>query len=198
MLTPKKVSCLNLVSIPDIARVQPPPASRTTPFFFVLTSIPDIHQDPSWVSKLALPEDPKKWTIDQVCEWASTVIKSEHAQKLKPQEIDGAALLGMNYEKFREYGIPGGPATNLIEAIKTLNPQNQGKLFFHRLNGAGFWNRLHKEDQAAKTQGNFKVFFFGASSNLPQLHLPYYSDGCNSGDCRANSGFLKLTQAELH
>ena len=42
------------------------------------------------------------------------------------EEIDGSALLGMTYDKLREYGIPGGPATNLIQAIESLkHPEPQ-------------------------------------------------------------------------
>ncbi len=161
MLTPKKVSCLNLVSIPD------------------------IHQDPSWVSfKLALPEDPKKWTIDQVCEWASTVIESEHAQKLKPQEIDGSSLFLMTKLGFESCGIPGGPATNLMNAIEKLKPQSQKQTQgIHRFFSPVNFSLL---DPPVKVFNSLEEFF-GVPSFEPQTGIDPVK--CSEIGVHRNMGF---------
>ena len=56
----------------------------------------------------------KKWAFDEVG------LSEIHAQRLADQEIDGKALLKMTEEKLERYGFPGGPATNLFEAIQHL------------------------------------------------------------------------------
>jgi hypothetical protein len=38
--------------------------------------------------------------------------------------MNGKALLKQTKEDLRSYGIPGGPATNLFEAIKELNQES--------------------------------------------------------------------------
>ncbi|MCK5921183.1 MAG: hypothetical protein KAG66_09595 [Methylococcales bacterium] len=65
------------------------------------------------------------WTISQVKEWAcdEVGIDEEDAVRLEVQKIDGKALLKMTEEKLESYGIPGGPATNLYEAIQQLKQQ---------------------------------------------------------------------------
>jgi len=71
-----------------------------------------------------LPADPKSWTTDHVYRWAVEIIKvdPEDAQKLKPQKITGASLHLMTEERLRSYGIPGGPAALLSEAVLQLFP----------------------------------------------------------------------------
>jgi len=71
-----------------------------------------------------LPVDPKTWTIDQVYQWAVDIVKvePEDAQKLKTQKITGDVLHGMTREELKSYGIPGGPAFKLSEAVRKLFP----------------------------------------------------------------------------
>jgi len=70
------------------------------------------------------PVDPQSWTIDQVYQWAVDIVKldPEDAQKLKIQKITGKSLHGMTREALERYGIPGGPAFILSEAIRKLLP----------------------------------------------------------------------------
>jgi len=76
------------------------------------------------VTTTELPGDPKSWTIDHVYQWAVDIvkIKPEHAQKLKDEEITGDTLHGMTREELKSYGIPGGPALKLSEAVSKLFP----------------------------------------------------------------------------
>eukprot|EP01124_Arcella_intermedia_P017106 TRINITY_DN237_c0_g1_i1.p1 TRINITY_DN237_c0_g1~~TRINITY_DN237_c0_g1_i1.p1 ORF type:complete len:576 (+),score=89.48 TRINITY_DN237_c0_g1_i1:33-1730(+) len=75
-----------------------------------------------------MEEEPKvnvgKWTIEEVVQWATDVVGEKHAEKLREQEIGGAALLRMTYQKFREYGIPGGPSTDLESAVEKLKSKS--------------------------------------------------------------------------
>eukprot|EP01124_Arcella_intermedia_P021038 TRINITY_DN2875_c0_g3_i2.p1 TRINITY_DN2875_c0_g3~~TRINITY_DN2875_c0_g3_i2.p1 ORF type:complete len:368 (-),score=47.11 TRINITY_DN2875_c0_g3_i2:2-1105(-) len=64
------------------------------------------------------------WTIEDVVLWAIKVVNIDEnqAQKLKEQQVDGVALLDMTYEKFRDFGILGGPATKLYSAVQKMKP----------------------------------------------------------------------------
>jgi hypothetical protein len=63
-----------------------------------------------------------QWTVDEVFEWAKTIVAEKHARILKVQEVDGQVLLALTEEKLvkKPYKILGGPATKLEIAIKAL------------------------------------------------------------------------------
>lgn len=63
--------------------------------------------------------DPETWSVEDV-QWAETFVDREDAVKLRRQKVDGSALLDMTKEELKSYGIPGGPATKLVKAIKAL------------------------------------------------------------------------------
>jgi hypothetical protein len=69
-------------------------------------------------------ENPNDWTIDQVYQWAIDVvgISKKTAQILRDNEVDGSTLLTLTKEELLKepYKMPGGPATKLASAIKTL------------------------------------------------------------------------------
>jgi len=50
----------------------------------------------------------------------------EDAALLAKQKINGKSLATMTYERFREYGIPGGPAAELFEGVKKVFPERFG------------------------------------------------------------------------
>jgi hypothetical protein len=60
------------------------------------------------------------FSVDEVVEWArdGVGIRQEHADQLAAQEINGQALLKMTENKLRSYGIPGGPAIQIMDAIE--------------------------------------------------------------------------------
>lgn len=65
-----------------------------------------------------------EWSMDDVISWALQVVKLErrHAEKLREQEIKGPSLLEMSRVDLERYGIPGGPAAELMKAIRELSP----------------------------------------------------------------------------
>jgi len=58
----------------------------------------------------------EQWSIVEVFNWAKTVVKEQHAKKLKVQEVNGSALLSLTESHLDKWSIPGGPALNLITA----------------------------------------------------------------------------------
>jgi len=84
-------------------------------------------------------KSPKDWSDGEVVVWASRIIKPEHANKLKDQEVDGEALSEMVKNEgttkidalLERWRIPGGQATILAPRIRELfNPsttQNQAQ-----------------------------------------------------------------------
>jgi len=73
---------------------------------------------------VALPEDPNRWTIDDVYRWSieSVGISEQSALILKNQEVDGKALLTLTEEELVKHpcNMPGGPATLVAMAIQNL------------------------------------------------------------------------------
>jgi hypothetical protein len=69
-------------------------------------------------------EEPYQWTIEDVYHWAVEVagISEKSASILRDNEVDGESLLSMSEEKFIKspYNMPGGSATKLSMAIKSL------------------------------------------------------------------------------
>ena len=68
-------------------------------------------------------EDVRKFTVEGVRQWAVVTvgIDVKHADKLVAQEINGKSLLEVTEEKLvKLYGMPGGPAIELMDAINAL------------------------------------------------------------------------------
>jgi hypothetical protein len=65
-----------------------------------------------------------QWTVNEVFEWAKTIVKEDHAKKLKDQKVAGQALLTLTKEKLakKPYKVLRGPATKLEIAIKASRP----------------------------------------------------------------------------
>ena len=76
-------------------------------------------------------DDVRKFTVEDVRQWASESvgIDVKHANKLVDQEINGKSLPKVTKEDLvKLYGIPGGPAIKLMEAINALLNVNTGAL----------------------------------------------------------------------
>jgi hypothetical protein len=69
-------------------------------------------------------EDPREWTIDQVYQWVTDVVKldEEDVRILRVNEVDGAVLLALTKDKLTSplYNMPAGAATKLSMAIEKL------------------------------------------------------------------------------
>jgi hypothetical protein len=65
----------------------------------------------------------KAWSVEQVRDWALSIygILPEDARALVKQRISGDQLLKVTKEELRSYGVPGGPAGKLMDAIKLLS-----------------------------------------------------------------------------
>ena len=68
----------------------------------------------------ALPPDAMGWSVAQVRRWAveEVGIDKEDADKLKQQKIDGKRLSKVTQEMLERWGLPGGAALDLMEAIE--------------------------------------------------------------------------------
>jgi hypothetical protein len=60
----------------------------------------------------------RTWTVDQVVEWATSVISQEDARFLKDQRICGKSLLKLKTQQLVTAGLKLGPASALVEAIR--------------------------------------------------------------------------------
>ena len=90
------------------------------------------------MTKLGLPKEPNDWSVDDVVKWVKSILHQDdqdEAEKLRGQKVRGTSLLEMTkidleagIKIFGGYGIPGGPATNLIKAIEGLKTP-KGKPF---------------------------------------------------------------------
>jgi hypothetical protein len=69
-----------------------------------------------------------EWTVEDVKEWASPIIGENFAEALAGQQIHGKALLKLDAKLLKGFGIPFGPASDLIEEMSKLtissNPTN--------------------------------------------------------------------------
>lgn len=80
--------------------------------------------------------DPAKWTIDETCAWAETVIPPEQAQFLKTEEVSGRILLVLDVDGIEECGILPEHARTINTSIHELKtrftqPAIEPVPFFH-------------------------------------------------------------------
>jgi len=75
---------------------------------------------PRGITLLSQPADElRKLSVDGVYNWAvkTAGLEEEDAAILKKQKISGKSLFELTEEKLRAYGMPGGPAIELMRAI---------------------------------------------------------------------------------
>jgi hypothetical protein len=62
------------------------------------------------------------FSVADVKAWVAGIpdIRDEHVQKCVDEEVDGEQLLKMTEERLRTYGIPGGPAGKILDAIERV------------------------------------------------------------------------------
>ena len=60
------------------------------------------------------------WPPARVADWAASIISLENAALLKDQEICGKSLLKLRKHELKGFGMPHGPACNLVEAVSKL------------------------------------------------------------------------------
>lgn len=66
--------------------------------------------------------DPARtWSVDQVYDWAKAKLGEKTAQKLKDGEVDGEALLLLQYQDCYGMQIPAGPRRKLLSAVAKFN-----------------------------------------------------------------------------
>jgi len=66
----------------------------------------------------------RKLSIDGVYDWAvkTAGLEEEDAAILKKQKIDGKSLFKLTEDKLLAYGMPGGPAIELMDALDAVRP----------------------------------------------------------------------------
>ncbi len=64
------------------------------------------------------------WSVEEVARWALIDVKivPRHVAILVKQEVDGRALLVQTKDDLRSYGLLGGPASVIFDAILALKP----------------------------------------------------------------------------
>lgn len=70
---------------------------------------------------VSLIEIPSILTVDQVCDWAKTIIRSDEAEKLRDHQIDGSRLQTMTHEDLLNRDLPKSSAKALSEKIQDLS-----------------------------------------------------------------------------
>jgi hypothetical protein len=60
------------------------------------------------------------WPPARVAEWAVSVIGLEDAAHLEKEKICGKSLLKLRKHELKGFGMPHGPAFNLLEAVSKL------------------------------------------------------------------------------
>jgi hypothetical protein len=72
------------------------------------------------------------FSVADVETWVADIpgVRDAHVKKLTTQEVDGEQLLKMTKEELRSYGIPGGPAGKIMDAIERVKSSG-AYVFWH-------------------------------------------------------------------